>query len=97
MNSLFLCKDLVNEPGNKLNPSNLCSLVKKIISKENVGLKHKIKIREYDDKDLKKMDMNLLYSVGKYSRDKSKSKLLVIEYICNKSKPIILLGKGCYI
>ena len=83
----FYTRDLVSEPGNVLHPD---EYVKRIKSLSKFGLK----IRIYDEKELKKLGMNALLGVGQGSI--RGSYLVTMEWngSNNKSKPIAFVGKG---
>ena len=89
--SVFIAKHLINEPPNILNPTSFIKMVKQSI------LKHKLPITNdiINASQLKKMNMNLLVSVGKTSQTNT-AKLLILKYLPNKSQKIdyVLLGKG---
>ncbi len=83
----FYTRDLVSEPGNVLHPD---EYAKRIKSLSKFGLKIKI----YDEKELKKLGMNTLLGVGQGSI--RGSYLVTMEWngSNNKSKPIAFVGKG---
>lgn len=81
-------RDLANEPGNIIYPETFCETVKKMFSAID-----NVKITIFDEKDLLKMGMNLIYAVGKGSVHPPR--MMIIEYITNKSNDnIVLVGKG---
>lgn len=77
-------RNLLNQPANKINPESFCKEIKKKY-KDN----KKLNIIEKDIDKLKKENLNLITSV-----DNINAKLLICEYIINKTKPIIIIGKG---
>ena len=83
----FYTRDLVSEPGNVLHPD---EYAKRIKSLSKFGLKIKI----YNDKELKKLGMNTLLGVGQGSI--RGSYLVTMEWngSKNKSKPLAFVGKG---
>ena len=83
----FYTRDLVSEPGNVLHPD---EYAKRIKSLSKYGLKIKI----YNDKELKKLGMNTLLGVGQGSV--RGSYLVTMEWngLKNKSKPLGFVGKG---
>ncbi len=83
----FYTRDLVSEPGNVLHPD---EYAKRIKSLSKFGLKIKI----YNDKELKKLGMNTLLGVGQGSV--RGSYLVTMEWngLKNKSKPLAFVGKG---
>jgi len=83
----FYTRDLVSEPGNVLHPD---EYAKRIKSLSKFGLKIKI----YDDKELKKLGMNTLLGVGQGSI--RGSYLVTMEWngSKDKSKPLAFVGKG---
>ena len=83
----FYTRDLVSEPGNVLHPD---EYAKRIKSLSKLGLKIKI----YNDKELKKLGMNTLLGVGQGSI--RGSYLVTMEWngLKDKSKPLAFVGKG---
>lgn len=83
-----LCMDLGNTPANDCKPSDLERSAKQL-AKEHL----QIKVKSYDEKDLKKMGMNTLLSVGQGSDNPPR--LIEIHYQGSKKHhPLILVGKG---
>ena len=84
---VFLSRDLVNLPANVLNTEKFENELKKF---RKIG----VKVRVLNEKEIKAIGMNLLFSVGKGS--KNPSKVLVLEWKGGKSgaKPTALIGKG---
>ena len=83
----FYTRDLVSEPGNILHPD---EYAKRIKSLSKFGLKIKI----YNDRELKKLGMNTLLGVGQGSI--RGSYLVTMEWngLKNKSRPLAFVGKG---
>jgi len=83
----FFARDLVSEPGNILHPD---EYAKRINSLKKFGLK----INIYDEKKLKKLEMNALLGVGQGSI--RGSYLVTMEWNGKKdnSKPLAFVGKG---
>ena len=84
---VFLSRDLVNLPANILNTEKFEKELKKF---KKIG----VRVRVLNEKDIKAIGMNLLFAVGKGSRNPSK--VLVLEWKGGKSgvKPTALIGKG---
>ena len=85
---VFLTRDLVSEPPNILNPKVYVNEIKKL---SKLGLKIKI----YNEKQMKKMGLNALLGVGQGSINESF--LATIEWKGKKKsnqKPIAFVGKG---
>jgi len=85
---IFLVRDLVSEPPNVLNPKKYVEEIKKL---SKFGLKIKI----YNEKELKKLGMNALLGVGQGSTNETY--LATIEWHGKKSskdKPLAFVGKG---
>ncbi len=80
-------KDLVSEPGNILHPD---EYTKRILKLKKIGLK----VRSYNEKELKKLGMGALLGVGQGSI--RGSYLVTIEWNGGKSssKPLAFVGKG---
>ena len=80
-------KDLVSEPGNILHPD---EYAKRLLKLRKIGLK----VRVYNQKELKKLGMGALLGVGQGSI--RGSYLVTMEWNGNrsKSKPLAFVGKG---
>ena len=80
-------KDLVSEPGNILHPD---EYAKRLLKLKKIGLK----VRVYNQKELKKLGMGALLGVGQGSI--RGSYLVTMEWNGNKSKskPLAFVGKG---
>ncbi|WP_457601192.1 leucyl aminopeptidase [Hydrogenivirga sp.] len=81
-------RDLVNEPGNVINPITLAEEAKKL-AKE-----HKLECKVYDEKDIQKMGMLALWSVGKGSATPPKFIHLTYKPKGKAKDRIVLVGKG---
>jgi leucyl aminopeptidase len=83
----ILTKDLVSEPGNILYPE---EYAKRILSLKKLGIKIKI----YNEREMKKMGMGALLGVGQGST--RQSYLVTMEWngINKKNKPLAFVGKG---
>ena len=85
---VFLTRDLVSEPPNVLNPRAYMLEIKKL---SKLGLK----IKTYDEKQLKKLGLNALLGVGQGSANETY--LVTIEWNGKKKtekKPLAFVGKG---
>jgi len=85
---VFLTRDLVSEPPNVLSPRAYVSEIKKL---SKLGLK----IKAYDERELKKLGMNALLGVGQGSANESF--LVTIEWqgkSKTENKPLAFVGKG---
>ena len=85
---VFLARDLVLEPPYILSPKVYTQEIKKL---SKLGLKIKV----YDEKELKKLGLNALLGVGQGSVNETY--LVAIEWIGNKQskqKPLAFVGKG---
>ena len=85
---VFLARDLVSEPPNILNPKFYVQEIKKL---SKLGLKIKV----YDEREMKKLGLNALLGVGQGSINESY--LVSIEWNGNnksKNKPLAFVGKG---
>ena len=87
-NNVGLVRDLINESTTEVNPETIEKIVK------SISLKNRLHLTVYDEKQLRKIGMNLLLAVGQGSR--YKPRLMVLEYKGNKrsNKKIALVGKG---
>jgi len=85
---VFLARDLVSEPPNVLNPKIYMQEIKKL---SRLGLK----VKSYDEKEMKKLGLNALLGVGQGSINESY--LVTIEWNGAKKsnqKPLAFVGKG---
>lgn len=87
--SVFLARDLENEPANHLTPQKFVDItIDKLNDLENVV------IRVFDENELKEMGFGGILAVGKGSSNPPR--MLVIRYLNGErnEKPIALVGKG---
>ena len=85
---VFLARDLVSEPPNVLNPKNYVQEIKKL---SKIGLK----VKAYNEKELKKLGLNALLGVGLGSANETY--LVTLEWNGkkgSKQKPLAFVGKG---
>ncbi len=90
LHSLYLVRDLVNEPANILYPESYSN----IIEEQFKGLSN-VKVKVLDAKELEKIGMNMLLGVGIGSV--KESKVVIIEYTGNSTKKdndVAFVGKG---
>tara|TARA_B100000575_G_C23120590_1_gene648398 strand:- start:240 stop:1850 length:1611 start_codon:yes stop_codon:yes gene_type:complete len=92
VDSVFMSRDLSNEPSNKLTPEIFVKTVLSTIKKYKLPIETEI----ISGNKLVKNNLNLIYSVGKYSKGKSNARLLICKYVPNRSDDILLslVGKG---
>ena len=83
-----ISKDLINTPSNELYPETLAEETK------NLGQKYGFQVDVLDIEEIKKLNMNALYSVSKGSE--KNGKLIIIKYIGDKENKecLGLVGKG---
>ncbi|MGL4987947.1 MAG: leucyl aminopeptidase [Cetobacterium sp.] len=83
-----IARDLVDLPANILNP---ITLAQKTVE---LGLKYGFEVEILDEKDMEKLDMNLLLAVGRASI--TKPRLIIMRYLNGKDngEKIGLIGKG---
>lgn len=92
VSSVFLTRDLVNAPPNKLYPESFAEIIKKTLTP--LG----IKVQVFDDKALEKMGMGCLLAVGQASEHLPR--LVIMSWEGSGSakqksqKPLALVGKG---
>lgn len=81
-------RDLSNTPGGDMTPSILAIKAKEAVKKLPV------KVQVFGEKEMGKLKMNAILSVGRGSDEKSK--FIVMEYRGGKKneKPVVLVGKG---
>jgi len=96
--SVFLTRDLINEPANDGKAQLFIDIVKKYIKENHIPVSLKV----IDKNELKKMGMGLILGVGKASTKINEARMLLLKYEGNskghsksKSNPdYVLLGKG---
>jgi len=86
-NGVYLTRDLISEPPNILYPKKYVEEIKKLSS---LGLKIKI----YDEKEMKKLGMNALLGVGQGSSRESFLVTLHWDGGKKNDKPLAFVGKG---
>ena len=86
-NGVYLTRDLISEPPNILYPKKYVEEIKKLNS---LGLKIKI----YDEKEMKKLGMNALLGVGQGSSRESFLVTLHWDGGKKNDKPLAFVGKG---
>ncbi len=88
--SIFITRDLVNEPPNKLYPKTFADFIKKTLTPLGV------KIEIFDKAKIEKLGMGLLYAVGQASEHEPR--FVVMSWPGSgknkKQKPVALVGKG---
>lgn len=92
MKSIYMCRDLINEPGNILTTSSITNIIPKMIKDYNVPLDIKILTAA----DCKKLGMGLLVAVGSGSDAERQSGLVILTYNGRggADKSFCLIGKG---
>ncbi|PZP54498.1 MAG: leucyl aminopeptidase [Micavibrio aeruginosavorus] len=89
--SIFITRDLVNEPPNKLYPETFANFIKKTL----VPLGVKVEI--FDKAKIQKLGMGLLYAVGQASEHEPRFVVMSWPGTSKgkkKQKPVALVGKG---
>lgn len=89
--SVFITRDLVNEPPNKLYPKTFADFIKKTLTPLGV------KVEIFDKARIEKMGMGLLYAVGQASEHEPRFVVMSWPGTTKKKKkqkPIALVGKG---
>ena len=89
--SVFITRDLVNEPPNKLYPKTFADFIKKTLTPLGV------KVEIFDKAKIEKMGMGLLYAVGQASEHEPRFVVMSWPGTSKKKKkqkPIALVGKG---
>lgn len=85
--NIFLCRDLINEPANVINPSSYTDLLKDFT-------KYGLEIEILNKKELQKLNMNALLAIGQGSDIEPKIIVLKWNGLENDEKPVALVGKG---
>lgn len=92
--SIYLCRDLVNEPSNVLTPRSFINFALSFIKKHKLP----IRTRVLKPDELKKKKFNLMLSVGQGSAPDKQTHLLILEYKGNSenkiNRPLLMIGKG---
>lgn len=90
--SVFLARDLINEPANNARSTRFISQIKNYISSNKLPITLEI----LDKQQLEKLGMGLLLAVGKGSNSENSPKLVIMKYNPKKDSlpEYILLGKG---
>ena len=95
--TVFLARDLINEPANTAKSTLIIDTIKKII-KDN---KLPITLDILEKKDLEKLGMGLILGVGSGSNEENSPKVLIMKYFGkglgkskSRSPEYVLLGKG---
>ncbi len=81
-------RDIVNEPGNVINPISLAELAQK------VAQEHGLECRVYDEKEIQEMGMYALWSVGKGSATPPRFVHMVYKPEGEPKEKIAIVGKG---
>lgn len=81
-------RDLVNEPGNVINPITLADIAQRLA--QEYGLE----CRVYDEKEIQEMGMNALWSVGKGSATPPRFVHIVYKPEGEAKEKIAIVGKG---
>ena len=90
--SVFLTRDLINEPANDAKINLFITTVKNYIKENKIPIKLKI----LDKDDLEKLKMGLILGVGKASTKLNEPKVLLLEYTGNVTKKDSKLKKTEY-
>jgi len=86
--SANITRDLINEPANKITPDKFSRYVKMYFKKSK-----RVNIKILNDKDIKRLGLNLIHAVGGYSHNKPR--VVILDYKPAKfKKTICLAGKG---
>lgn len=96
--SVYMCRDLVNEPGNILNTVSMGEYLKNVISEHKIP----VDIEIYNREECKKLGLGLLVAVGEGNTPDRQSGLIILKYNGvggNKPKKgnvggICMIGKG---
>lgn len=87
MESVFMCRDLVNRPSNDIYPETLANFAKENL--ESVG----VEVEILEKKQIESLKMDAFLSVARGSD--LPPKFIIMKHLPNKDeKPIVLVGKG---
>ncbi|MFN3813923.1 MAG: leucyl aminopeptidase [Aquificaceae bacterium] len=81
-------RDLVNEPGNVINPVTLANMAQRLAKEHNMGCK------VYDEREIQGMGMNALWSVGKGSSTPPRFIHIFYKPEGEPKDRIVIVGKG---
>ncbi|KKP37541.1 MAG: leucyl aminopeptidase, leucyl aminopeptidase [Candidatus Peregrinibacteria bacterium GW2011_GWF2_33_10] len=82
-------RDMVNAPAEEMSPSELVAQAQKV-----ANLSTNIKLKVLDQKKLKKLGLNAIYTVGKSGKSGSYLILLEYKYQTKNKNPYSFIGKG---
>jgi leucyl aminopeptidase len=90
--AVYMARDLINEPANHRRVVDFIATIKSFIKTYDIP----VNLRVIDTKELKRMGMNLMVSVGNASIPENSSRLLILETRGNSSEHVdyVLIGKG---
>lgn len=86
--AVFLVRDLVNHPANMVNPSSISKLSSEVAKSQS------LKLKVFEDTDLKKQGMNLILAVGMGSAETPRMVHLEYQPKQKAKMKIALVGKG---
>ena len=90
--SVFLSRDLVNEPANTAKADKFIDIIKSFIKENNVP----VTLEVLDKKELEKLGMGLILGVGSGSNTNNEPRVVIMKYggKDGKQPEYVLLGKG---
>lgn len=108
VSSVFMARDLINEPANDNKATTFIDMVKKYLATLNKSIRERVKIEILDKDDLARLGMGLIMAVGKGSTPANSPRMLIMHYTapdCHSTEhttakqstaqpSIVLLGKG---
>ena len=94
LQSLQIGSDLSTEPANKMYPNKFCKAIVTLFKKIHLVDGVTINIKWFDEKDIRKHNLNLVDAVGKGAARSPRFLIIELQNAHDKHNPIALVGKG---
>jgi leucyl aminopeptidase len=89
VSSVFMARDLVNEPANDNKAGTFIDMIKQFLASQNKSIRERVKMEILDKEDLSKLGMGLILAVGKGSTPANSPRILIMHYTspdCHNTK-----------
>ena len=80
VSSVFMARDLINEPANDNKAATFIDIVKKYLATLNKSISERVKMEILDKDDLARLGMGLILAVGKGSTPANSPRMLIMHY-----------------
>ena len=80
VSSVFMARDLINEPANDNKAATFIDMVKKYLATLNKSIRERVKMEILDKDDLARLGMGLILAVGKGSTPANSPRMLIMHY-----------------